>query len=529
MSFVLLMIVRTDSSEKVRIARHEPDPPTPKLEPPSAKKRPISFSEEFYRLRNKPSEISRPRSSWHLRCQDDPQVGLADSDIALLKAAGIWHYLDQERVLVDHELERQLDSLVKESEAGTPRSALAQLVLLRLVLSRKALTEQNGQADVVKELPFRLLDVAIAGTIDGLEFGPGADMFEDFRGRSAFRLAEDWAARLRLSEINRSKSAIVCNEASTRIAKAAESLYGNRIGKNRLDDASMTVLLEGRDEVDYETKTKANGGTYPGGGVGVFGKFIKLEYSGKTALTNVLLVGRMKSTGIDRELRPEQIRGLAMTGSTTNSDVAALLRVQNIYDSMPTATFIYVPILQPGSTIRFVVSGVLEEQYFAGCSLSLYCDQGRVSEREVNKFGVSVRRTADADPLAKGAVWEGKRYHNGGFMTQSTPLWIGPPVISRLVIADRDGEKVTLKLFGAFKTNEGDEIKGDLVRDEIKWADSWPAMKGDPFRVLFAGTITRSPDGNPVATMKGEINPPTDWPFGIRGRRTTLVWPRLSL
>jgi hypothetical protein len=428
------------------------------------------------------------------------QGRLSGEDLALLKAASNWYYDNKQRIVSDPWFNQSLDFIVTEAQSGQPRSTLARVMLVRLLLMKTGSKVPEERADMIRHLPKTILDLAVRQAMEEFTTFPGDFDYHGFLETAVFYGVEKWGNTLRRNEINKYRSAIVVNEATSNIAKNVERLYGPKLSTAVLDRQTFRGRLEYRDEFDFENKRKANGGKYPGGSLGIKGKFIALEYRGDTELTNVLLVGRLKTTGIVRELEPEQknspinFGGLAaMAGGgpflpfdqlQTDEEVTALKLAMNMYSSMPVAVFNYIPKLPPGTTIRMVVSGIDNERYLAGGSATLYCDQGYLPEMEVNKFGFTAKKADGADPLAKGSVWEGDLFHAGGFF--SSTEWHNPDKC-RLIITDRKGDTFKGKILGVFNR---EEIAGRIVSHEIKWQDPGDRKIKGNSPVSFAGKIT---------------------------------------
>ena len=405
-----------------------------------------------------------------------------------MKAASNWYYDNQERIVSDPWFDQSLDFLVKEAQSPQPRSTLARVMLVRRLLMENMSELPKERADMIRHLPKPILELAVTQAMEELTTFPGDLDYHGLLENAVFFGVEKLMGMMQRNQTNKYKFAIVINQATSNIAKNVERLYGPKLSTTALDRQTFRGRLESRDEVDFENKSKANGGKYPGGSLGILAKYIALEYRGDTELTNVLLIGRFKTTGIVRELEPEQRNSLQMdyAAGVVSDDVVALKLAMNIFESMPAAVFNYIPKLAPGTTIRILVSGINNERYVAGGSATLYCDQGYLPEMEVNKFGFTAKKADGADPLAKGSVWEGELFHADGFFTSRTPQWRNPDKC-RLIITDRDGDRFKGKILGVFKRAE---IAGRIVSHEIKWKDPGDRkIKGDS-PVSFAGKIT---------------------------------------
>ena len=290
--------------------------------------------------------------------------------------ANTWHYYNTNRMQFPWN-DNTVAAVVNEANGVGRRSSIASQMLIRAMASDTQSQLNKKRRDLLNQFPDKVFDQALAATVTwlGLDKSP---LLAEYRPAAAERRFVAWCDNLRRNETSKTLARIYVNGAGSNIAKSVEEEYADKFPRALLSEANLVRFSrESRDEVDFEQKTSANGGVYPNRSLGVVGQFIKLRYNGHAPLTNVLIVGRIDTTGADPSLKPGQARF-----DNEKKEVAALMQAMNLLETMPTASFIYVPKLVPGDVIRFYV-GHPRQECMKGCSAVLYCDQGRVAEQNV--------------------------------------------------------------------------------------------------------------------------------------------------
>src|SRR5262249_51208441 len=116
--------------------------------------------------------------------------------------------------------------------------------------------------------------------------------------------------------------------------------------------------------------------------------FSCLKLGGGIAITNILLIGRLRTSGPAAAVGASGAFALgfnqALGYGDKNRDVLKLLVVQRIADTMPKGNCVYIPSLKEGDIVHLPIGNIDEWEMLVGASMCLYCDQGYLPEKTLS-------------------------------------------------------------------------------------------------------------------------------------------------
>ncbi len=321
--------------------------------------------------------------------------------------------------------ERQRAVILKHDHSRGRRTASCVFLRQVLFVTQDGTLAKNaelysGFPDEMRKLAIKSVGLALSGQDVPPPLTPEFRKFN--------QSAEDWMDNLRRSEVRLKKIAIEIEKTSAAIASSFEDDLGSAFGRGALPINGFQARSEGVDTAKSAIDTSVGRRSIPR-----LGQFIELKYVGKEPLTNVVFVGRVKSTGTESGLVGGQklIDGLNQNQASPGqaNDARDFMTASNQWGTMPKAVLIYLPKLAPGDEVNIPI-GYMEKGAVAGHSLGVYADQGRITARDLNGFPekarplvermpttpepkigerVSAPSPGDAtDKLYVGSVWRGK-------------------------------------------------------------------------------------------------------------------------
>src|SRR5262249_36296671 len=227
------------------------------------------------------------------RPEEREPEALTEDDTTLLGLASAWHYVNGKRISGSlPAYAKHLDLIVRQASKPGAAGKLGRLVLTNYLIGLKYAEVSTKERELLqKKLPGEIFKLAARGALAGLKKEDIPPPFSDEFREGPAKSGQNWLDNLRRNEIGKWSVTVLSTQTNVNFANVFETDYAARMGRQRLGWDLLTVAPRKVDKHSYS-----------------IGNFLEVTYRGREALTDVVFVSRLKTTGGDSTLRASQLR-----------------------------------------------------------------------------------------------------------------------------------------------------------------------------------------------------------------------------
>lgn len=327
---------------------------------------------------------------WCTTAMGDPDAtdtttatGLSDEDATLLELGSVMRFRD--KLAVPPLAGDVWDPILAEAKTENidDKAKLAGLIVLANRTNETYAQLRKEQQQQLNQLPGLYYDLAIKGLFAGLTQQERMS-FSEFR-EGPGSLFEAWGDDLRRTKIQQTIAIAANAQLYNNITALAERLYAPKYSAEELAYKKLMTLTPF--DVLKGDQFRRGNEKWAKGVVGARG--VILRYRGATPLTNVMVITHIKTNGTTTALTDGQLNVLGINAAfdygDKNDDVSSLFMAQNLVGSMPHSGYGFLREIKKGEMIHYVLPDITDSDKFLEQTVTLYCDQGRVSETVIKR------------------------------------------------------------------------------------------------------------------------------------------------